>query len=100
MVIVAPPPGDALIRIGLLALVGALAVSVSVPMVTVAPPTALFAETVPTALAFVVAPSVVVPTPVVQTGVLPPLVAPAIIHPPPVHVWICPFVSTTELVDM
>ena len=85
MVTVLPPPGCVLIRIELLAFVGALAVSVSVPMVTVAPPTALFAETVPTPLAFVVAPSVVVPTPVVQTGALLPLVAPAIMHPPPVH---------------
>jgi hypothetical protein len=82
------------------ALTAALAVNVSVPTVTVAPPTALFAETVPIELAFVVVPSVVVPAPVVQTGVVAPLVAPAIRHPPPVHFCSCPFVSTTSEVDV
>src|SRR5579864_1269949 len=95
MVIVAPPPGSDTIRIGLLAAVGALAVRVSVPIVTVAPPIALFAETVPTALALVVVPSVVVPP--VQTGVAVPLCDPATPHPPPVHFWSLPLVSTTSL---
>lgn len=80
-------------RIALFAAVGALAFNVSDPIVTVAPLVALFAETVPTALAFVLVPSVVVPP--VQTGAVVPLVAPATPHPPPVHSSSCPFVSTT-----
>ena len=95
MEIVEGPGGSELMRIGLLAAVGALAVRVSVPIVTVAPPIALFAETVPTALAFVVVPSVVVVE--VQAGVVVPLVDPAIAHPPPVHFWSSPLVSTTSL---
>lgn len=92
MVSVSPMLGVELIRIGLLAEVGALAVSVSDPIVTVAPPTALFPETVPTALALAVVPSVVVD--VVQAGVAVPLVEPASPHPPAVHFWMFPFVST------
>jgi hypothetical protein len=89
--------GVELMRIGLLAVVGALAVIVSVPTVTVAPLTALFAETVPVEVALVVVPSVVVVA--VQTGVVMPLVDPATPHPPPVHCWSRPLVSTTSLFD-
>ena len=71
MVNVVGPAGSAAIRIGLLAAVGALAVSVRDPMVTVAPSAALFAETVPVAVAFVPVPSVVVV--VVHAGVAVPL---------------------------
>jgi hypothetical protein len=95
MVILAPATGSDKMRIGLLAAVGALAFKVNVPIVTVAPPIALFAETVPTALAFAVVPSVVVVE--VQAGVVFPLVDPAILHPPPVHFWSRPPVSTTSL---
>jgi hypothetical protein len=95
MVIVSPSFGIALMRIGLLAGVGALAVSMSAPTVTVAPPTALFAETVPIEVALVVVPSVVVVA--VQPGVLAPLVDPATPQPPAVHCWSRPLVSTTSL---
>jgi hypothetical protein len=90
-VIVVGPGGSELIRIGLLARVGALAVNVSVPIVTVAPPAALFAETVPIALAFVPVPSEVVP--VVQEGVTVPLSASGTPHSA-VHSWMFPLVST------
>src|ERR1700722_9158177 len=91
------PKGGTLctVTVPLAYVVNELAVSVTDPMVTVAPGTAVFAVMVPTELAVVVAPSVVDPAPVVHTGVVAPLVAPAIRHPPPVHCWTCPFVSTT-----
>jgi hypothetical protein len=97
MVIVSPPSifGVELMRIGLLAFVGALATIVSPPTITVAPATALFAETVPVEVALVVVPSEVVV--VVQAGVLAPLVDPAAPHPPPVHFSTFPLVSTTSL---
>jgi hypothetical protein len=96
--VIVPVARKLLMRIGLLAGVGALASSVCDPIVTVAPPTALFAETVPVEVALAVVPSEVVV--MVHDGVLAPLVDPAAPHPPPVHFSTFPLVSTTSLLDV
>ena len=80
-----------------------LVLLVPVALSVMEPPEVFFMQTVaplrltlPTlALAARPAPSdVVEPEDVAQLGVLVPLVKPVTPHPPPVHFWMCPFVST------